>query len=70
MPLLGALMPVLAQRPGRVACAVAAAIPTAVALALLLHQAPAVFAGVEGAYRAEWVPQIGPWTKTNEQECS
>jgi len=59
MPLLGAVMPVLSQRWGRDACALAAAAPTALALAFLLYLAPAVFAGAEVAYRAEWIPQLG-----------
>lgn len=58
-PLLGALMPPLAQRWGRNGCAAAAAAPSALALVLLLYLAPAIHAGDKVAFRAEWIPQLG-----------
>ncbi|HMP78676.1 MAG TPA: monovalent cation/H+ antiporter subunit A [Pirellulaceae bacterium] len=58
LPLLGALLPGLLIRTGRNACAMAAGIPTLLALALLLTHIPEIQKEVVTASFA-WVPQIG-----------
>jgi multicomponent K+:H+ antiporter subunit A len=59
LPFLGALLPTPALRFGRHASALAAALPTAVALLLLLTQAPRVFAGEVVLASWPWIPAIG-----------
>ena len=57
LPFLGALMPGVMIRAGRNACATFAAVPTALALLLLLTQAPAVMRGEVLMTSIEWFPQ-------------
>jgi multicomponent K+:H+ antiporter subunit A len=59
LPFLGAVLPALAVRAGRTPSALAAALPTAAALALLLGQAPAVFAGEVVRESWSWLPGLG-----------
>ncbi|QDG53040.1 monovalent cation/H+ antiporter subunit A [Persicimonas caeni] len=59
LPLAGLLLPLLADRFGRVACAVAAAIPTVISLVLLLGLAPQVLAGEVLTVGWPWVESLG-----------
>jgi len=59
LPFLGALFPGLMIRAGRNACAVFAAVPTILALTMLLLHAPAVFSGQIVTANAVWLPQLG-----------
>ena len=59
LPFLGVFLPVLAERLGRSACAVAAALPPLVALVLLFSLQPGVFAGEVLRVKLEWLPQLG-----------
>ncbi|MDA5558448.1 monovalent cation/H+ antiporter subunit A [Shimia sp. MMG029] len=59
LPFLGALVPGVMIRAGRNACATFAAVPTALALLLLLTQAPAVMRGEVLTTSFEWFPQVG-----------
>ncbi|MFO7856154.1 MAG: monovalent cation/H+ antiporter subunit A [Paracoccaceae bacterium] len=59
LPFLGALVPGLMIRAGRDACAAFTAIPTALALVMLLVLAPAVLRGEVIEARLEWLPQLG-----------
>lgn len=59
LPFLGALLPLLAERLGRSACAVAAAIAPLFALGLLLAQQSAVFAGELLKVQLQWLPSLG-----------
>jgi multicomponent K+:H+ antiporter subunit A len=59
IPLLAAFAPALAIKSGRNAAALAAALPTLAALALVAAAAPAVYRGEIVSARFEWVPQIG-----------
>ena len=59
LPFLGALVPGLMIRAGRNACATFTAVPTAVALILLLTFAPAVLNGETFTAEVEWLPQLG-----------
>ena len=59
LPFLGLFLPLLAERLGRLACAVAAAIAPLIALALLLSQQPAVFAGELLRVKLQWLPTLG-----------
>jgi multicomponent K+:H+ antiporter subunit A len=59
IPFLGAVLPPLAIRWGRNACATATGAVTLIALLLLLAEAPAVYRGEVVRWEAEWLPQIG-----------
>ncbi|MCS7267396.1 MAG: monovalent cation/H+ antiporter subunit A [Geminicoccaceae bacterium] len=59
VPLLGAVLPPLLIRSGRDACALVTGAVTAVALALLLVRAPAVFRGELLRESVSWLPQAG-----------
>ena len=59
LPFLGALVPALAIRAGRTACATLTGLFTALALLLLAGQAPAVLRGEVVLTRIDWLPQLG-----------
>ena len=59
MPFVGALLPGVMIRAGRTACAVATAVPTALALTMLAVLAPAVLRGEVVQAEIEWMPQLG-----------
>ncbi len=59
LPFLGALVPGIMIRAGRNACATFTAIPTALALTMLLVLAPAVMRGEVITAELEWLPQLG-----------
>ena len=59
LPFLGALVPGLMIRAGRNACASFTAVPTAIALILLLTFAPAVMDGQVIQAEVNWLPQLG-----------
>jgi multicomponent K+:H+ antiporter subunit A len=61
LPFLGAIPPLLVGRGagGRRAAAWASAVPTAIALALVLREAPAVFGGAVPAASWDWIPALG-----------
>jgi multicomponent K+:H+ antiporter subunit A len=59
LPIMGAVLPLKAERWGRTACAYAAAIGPILALALLLDTVPSVFAGQVLLYHQEWLPLLG-----------
>ncbi|HUE94179.1 monovalent cation/H+ antiporter subunit A [Pseudomonas sp.] len=59
LPFLGALLPLLAERLGRSACAAAAGIAPLTALVLLLSQQSSVFSGELLKFKLEWLPALG-----------
>ncbi|GGH44190.1 monovalent cation/H+ antiporter subunit A [Frigidibacter albus] len=59
LPFLGALIPGLMIRAGRTACATFAAVPTALALTMLLILAPSVMQGEVIRVELDWLPQLG-----------
>ncbi|AMY71122.1 monovalent cation/H+ antiporter subunit A [Frigidibacter mobilis] len=59
LPFLGALIPGLMIRAGRTACAAFAAVPTALALTMLLILAPSVMQGEVIRVELDWLPQLG-----------
>jgi multicomponent K+:H+ antiporter subunit A len=59
LPLLGSLVPVLTANWRRSACALATAIPPAIALMLLLFHAEQIFAGETLRFFLEWAPLLG-----------
>lgn len=59
LPFIGALVPGLMIRAGRNACASFTAVPTAIALILLLTFAPAVMEGEVIQAEMSWLPQLG-----------
>ena len=59
LPFLGALLPGLTIRSGRNACAGVTGAVTALALMLLMVQAPAVLRGEVVQTRIEWIPALG-----------
>ena len=59
LPFVGALLPGLMIRAGRTACALSTAVPTALALTMLLVLAPAVLRGEVVQAEIEWLPQLG-----------
>ena len=59
LPFVGALVPGIMIRAGRNACAVFTAVPTILALILLLIHAPAVMDGQVIAAELTWLPQLG-----------
>ena len=59
LPFVGALLPGLAIRAGRNACALATAAVTALALALVVGHAPEVLGGAVITSRIDWLPGLG-----------
>ena len=59
LPFIGALVPGLMIRAGRTACATFTAVPTALALVMLLILAPAVLRGETIQAEVAWLPQLG-----------
>ncbi|WP_435104594.1 monovalent cation/H+ antiporter subunit A [Arhodomonas sp. AD133] len=59
LPFAGIILPPLVVRTSRSASAWAAALPPAIALALLISQAPAVFDGGVPAVSWSWLPALG-----------
>lgn len=59
LPFLGMFLPLLTGRMGRTACAAAASVAPAIALALLLLERKAVFAGETLKISYPWLPDIG-----------
>ncbi|MXQ09545.1 monovalent cation/H+ antiporter subunit A [Alphaproteobacteria bacterium GH1-50] len=59
LPFVGALVPGVMIRAGRTACASFTAVPTALALILLMTFAPAVLRGEVIQAEIEWLPQLG-----------
>lgn len=60
LPLLaGAAGTLLVQRRGFSAAAWAVAVPTAISLMLLVHEAPAIFAGEKLVVTWPWLPELG-----------
>lgn len=59
LPFIGVLLPIVFNRYGRSACAWSTALAPALALTLLLSQAPAVFAGQVTVIKAAWIPSLG-----------
>ncbi len=59
LPFLGALLPGLAIRAGRTACATLTGAVTATALLLLALEAPAVLSGETVTTRIDWLPALG-----------
>jgi multicomponent K+:H+ antiporter subunit A len=59
LPFLGALLPGLMIRAGRNACAVSTAVPTLLALTMLMVLAPTVMRGEVVQAQIEWLPQLG-----------
>ncbi len=59
LPFLGALLPGLMIRAGRNACALATGAVTALALLLLVLEAPAVLRGEVVQTRIDWLPALG-----------
>lgn len=59
LPFIGALIPGVMIRAGRNACATFAAVPPALALAILLVHAPTVFSGGVVQTQIDWLPQLG-----------
>jgi multicomponent K+:H+ antiporter subunit A len=59
LPLLGSLVPLFTARWRRSACALATAIPPALALMLLLFHAKQVFAGDSLRFFLQWIPLLG-----------
>jgi multicomponent K+:H+ antiporter subunit A len=58
-PFVGALLPGLMIRAGRTVCAFSTAVPTVLALTMLMILAPAVLRGEVVQYELEWLPQLG-----------
>ncbi|HBX55094.1 monovalent cation/H+ antiporter subunit A [Pseudomonas sp. UBA2684] len=59
LPFLGVMLPLLAERLGRSACAVAAGLAPLAALIVLLSQQSAVFAGELVLVKLSWLPTLG-----------
>ncbi|NMY42882.1 monovalent cation/H+ antiporter subunit A [Pseudomonas sp. WS 5013] len=59
LPFLGALLPILFERHGRLACSLATAAAPLLALGILLWQAPRVFAGELLLVSQPWLTQLG-----------
>ncbi len=59
LPFLGALLPGLMIRAGRNACAIDTAVPTVLALTMLIILAPAVLRGEVIQAELNWLPQLG-----------
>ncbi|SDZ00579.1 multisubunit potassium/proton antiporter, PhaA subunit /multisubunit potassium/proton antiporter, PhaB subunit [Jannaschia faecimaris] len=59
LPFVGALLPGLMIRAGRTVCAISTAVPTFLALTMLVVLAPAVLRGEVIQGEIEWLPQLG-----------
>ena len=59
LPLFGALVPLLTAKWQRSACALATAIPPAIALMLLMYHSTALLAGQTLQFVQQWVPLLG-----------
>ncbi|MCG6204647.1 monovalent cation/H+ antiporter subunit A [Rhodopseudomonas sp. HC1] len=59
LPLLGAVLPVVAIRAGRNVCALVTGGISLAALVVLLAQAPSVIAGQTVRFSTDWVPALG-----------
>lgn len=59
LPFLGALLPILFERHGRLACSLATAVAPLLALGILLWLAPRVFAGELLLVSQPWLTQLG-----------
>lgn len=59
LPFLGALLPPIAIKAGRNVCTAATAAVTALALIILLTEAPTVYAGGVAHVDVPWLPQLG-----------
>ena len=59
LPFIGALVPGLMIRAGRNACASFTAVPTALALTMLIVLAPSVMRGEVIQVELDWLPQLG-----------
>ncbi|MBE0414111.1 monovalent cation/H+ antiporter subunit A [Yoonia sp.] len=59
LPFIGALVPGVMIRAGRTACATFTAVPTALALVMLMILAPAVLRGEVIQAEIAWLPQLG-----------
>ena len=59
LPFIGALVPGVMIRAGRTACAMFTAVPTAIALVMLMILAPAVLRGEVIQAELQWLPQLG-----------
>ncbi len=59
LPFVGALLPGLMIRAGRTVCAISTAVPTLLALTMLVILAPAVLRGEVIQAQIEWLPQLG-----------
>ena len=59
LPFLGALLPILFERHGRLACSLATAAAPLLALGILLWLAPRVFAGEPLVVSQPWLTQLG-----------
>ncbi len=59
LPFVGALLPGLMIRAGRNVCAISTAVPTFLALTMLIVLAPAVLRGEVIQGEIEWLPQLG-----------
>ncbi|MEM9475342.1 MAG: monovalent cation/H+ antiporter subunit A [Pseudomonadota bacterium] len=59
LPFLGALVPGIMIRAGRTACATFTAVPTGLALIMLLILAPSVMRGEVVQAELSWLPQLG-----------
>ncbi|MCC1492976.1 monovalent cation/H+ antiporter subunit A [Cognatishimia sp. F0-27] len=58
-PFIGALLPGLMIRAGRTVCAISTAVPTVIALTMLMVLAPAVLRGEVIQAEVDWLPQLG-----------
>ena len=59
LPLFGALVPLLTAKWQRSACALATAVPPAIALMLLMYHSTALLAGETLQFVQQWVPLLG-----------
>ncbi|NRH29353.1 monovalent cation/H+ antiporter subunit A [Pseudomonas sp. MS19] len=59
LPFLGVILPLLAERLGRSACAVATAIAPLTALVMLLSEQSRVFSGEILRAKVQWLPELG-----------
>ena len=59
LPLLGTIVPLLAGKGSRTTCALATGVAPALALVLLLLQAPEVFSGETLRFFVSWIPLLG-----------
>jgi multicomponent K+:H+ antiporter subunit A len=59
LPLIGALVPLLAIRAGRNVCTAATAAVTGLSLVILLTEGPTIYSGEVPRTSGQWVPQLG-----------